>query len=504
MYKKVFAFLWSVGLLGQGLTTRAQSDSLIRPIESYVEIAGVGTSSQALPFWLRANQFGTVPLTGPFASLRIGSSADYKPTQVRSIDWGYGLELVANTNPISQQLILPQAYLKLRWHQLELYAGRRKTIIGLVDTLLTSGSYPMSGNALPLPTIQLGTRSFVALPFTSGIVSLYATYGHAWFESVNRKVEHTLLHQATFYLRLGKPAWSVRGVVGINHQVVWGGYSPYLSNDLSNNGNLPSSLKAYLYAVTALPYADASVDGNVTSFDETNRVGNHLGSVDLGLEFKLRQMAFLVYRQNPYDTGAIWYLTTIADGLNGVSVRREHPGQGWLSIERGLLEFLYTANQGGNQFVITDPYRRGKVNYFNNSQYIDGWTSRAHTIGTPFLTPEGDIRSNLPYGPIINNRVAVWHVGLSGRAGQRLQWLLKLSLSRNMGTYDAPFPSPLNQLSGLLQLTTSLRVPVLGTCQLVSRLAVDQGTFLPASTGAYLSLRKSWRSGGQLNRRRKM
>jgi hypothetical protein len=332
------------------------------------------------------------------------------------------------------------------------------------------------------------------VPFTKRILSIYATYGHAWFETANRKVEHTYLHQATFYARIGKPTWPVRFVGGINHQVVWGGYSPYLSNDLSNNGHLPSSFKAYLYAVTALSYSDASIDGNVTSFDETNRIGNHLGSLDLGAEFSLGGCTVLVYRQNPYETGAIWYLTTIADGLNGLSIRRKNQGDSFFSIDRGLLEFLYTANQGGDRFVIDDPYQRGKVDYFNNSQYKDGWTSRAHTIGTPFLTPEGDIRPNLPYGPIINNRVALWHLGLSGRVGHTVNWLLKVSESRNRGTYNAPFASPLDQFSALLQVTAPLHLPLLGDSQLTSRLATDQGSFLPRSTGVLISLQKSWQS----------
>ena len=471
-----------------------QADTVAKPVKTYVEAGALLTTGTAVPFWLRANQYGVVPLKGSLTTYRMGHFADYKPGNAARFDWGYGFELVGNVGQAGQQLILPQAYLKARWHQLELYAGRRKYMVGLVDTLLTSGSYAMSGNALPLPTIQLGTHGFVSVPFTKRILSIYATYGHAWFETVNRRVEHTLLHQATFYARLGKPTWPVRFIGGINHQVIWGGYSPYLGNDLSNNGYLPSSFKAYLYAVTALPYSDASIDGNVTSFDETNRIGNHLGSLDLGIEFMLGNCTFLVYRQNPYDTGAIWYLKTIADGLNGLSIRRQKQGEGFFTIDRGLIEFLYTVNQGGDRFIINDPNQRGKVNYFNNGQYMDGWTTRAHTIGTPFLTPEGDIRSTLPYGPIINNRVALWHVGLSGHIGRTAIWLLKLSESRNLGTYDAPFATPLDQFSALLQVTAPLHLPLLGDLQLMSSVATDQGTFLPRSTGAFISLQKSWQS----------
>lgn len=476
----------------------AQPDSVSRTTQAYTEIGALLTTGPMVPFWQRANQYGTVPLRGSFGTVQMGLSSDYRPSSSRQVDWGYGIEVVGNAGSLTKQVILPQAYVKARWRQLELYVGRRRTITGLVDTLLTSGAYAMSGNALPLPTIQLGTRGYVPLRFTKGLFSINATYGHAWFENENRKVQGTFLHQASLYVRLGKSSWPFRLYGGVNHQAVWGGHSSYLGSNVSNNGQLPSSLKAYFYVVTMLPSSDLSVDNNVTSFDETNRVGNHLGSLDVGAEFDVGDCTVLVYRQNPYDTGAIWYLTTIADGLNGISIRRRHQGNGFFSVDRGLVEFLYTANQGGNQFVIEDPQRRGKVDYFNNSQFIDGWTTHAHTIGTPFLTPEGDIRPWLPYGPIINNRVAVLHAGLSGHLGKETTWLLKASNSRNMGTYDAPFASTLNQFSGLLQVSGPVQLPVLGAIQLNTSVAIDQGTFLPNAAGFQVGLRKNWFAGTRI------
>ena len=476
-----------------------QLDTSARRTQAFVEVGALGKTGIAVPFWQRANQYGTVPLANSFATVRAGVSSDYRPGNSRQVDWGYGFEFVGNRGaiPTNERVFLPEVYVKARWRQLEIYAGRRKTIAGLVDTLLTSGAYAMSGNALPLPTIQVGTRGYVALPFTKGAISVNATFANAWFENVNRKVSNTLMQQSTLYFRVGKPTWAVRFFGGINHQVTWNGYSPYLSSSLSNNGQLPSGFKAYLYAITALPNSNASVDGNVTSFDETNRIGNHLGSLDMGAEFDLGDYTIFVYRQNPYDTGAIWYLTTIADGLNGLSIRRKTRGTGFISVDRTLVEFLYTANQGGSEFVIEDPQRRGKVDYFNNSQYIDGWTTRAHTIGTPFITPEGDVTPGHPYGPIINNRVSMVHAGANGWVGEKAVWSLKLSYSHNLGTYNAPLPSSPNQFSGLLTLSTPVQLPVVGLFHINATVATDQGALLPNSTGAYIGLRKNWASNTQ-------
>jgi hypothetical protein len=476
-----------------------QPDSLRRTTQAFVEAGALGKSGPAVPFWQRANQYGTVPLANSFVAVRAGISSDYRPGRNRQVDWGYGFDVVGNMGPIpaNQQVFLPEAYIKARWRQLEIYVGRRKTIAGLVDTLLTSGAYAMSGNALPLPTIQIGTRGYVPLPFTKGAISINATFANAWFETENRKVYHTLMQQSTLYIRIGRPSGAVRVYGGINHQVTWNGYSPYIASGLSNNGQLPSSFKAYLYAITSLPNSNAAVDGNVTSFDETNRIGNHLGSLDVGAEFDVGDYTIFVYRQNPYDTGAIWYLTTIADGLNGLSIRRKTRGASFISVDRALVEFLYTANQGGSEFVIEDPKRRGKVDYFNNSQYIDGWTTRAHTIGTPFLTPEGDINPAIPYGPIVNNRVSMVHAGVNGRVGEKAVWLLKLSYSQNLGTYNAPLPGFPRQFSGLLKVSAPVQLPVVGLLHINATVATDQGALLPNSTGGYIGLRKDWSSGRQ-------
>lgn len=491
-----FATLWLIVLWVFVSFPQAfgQQDSLVKPTQAFAEIGALVASGPSVPFWQRANQFGTVPLAGSFGTVRIGLSSDYRPQRSRKVDWGYGLEVVGNFGSLNQQVILPQAYVKARWRQLEVYAGRRKNIVGLVDTLLTSGSYAMSGNALPLPTIQFGTRGYAPLPFTKGFVSINASFGNAIFENANRKVINTYLNQSTFYVRLGKPTAAFRLYGGFNHQVVWGGYSSYLGADVSNNGHLPSNFKAYLYAITGLAYPTADVDGNVASIDELNRIGNHLGSLDLGAEFDVGNATILVYRQNPYDTGALFYLTTIADGLNGLSIRRKTKGTGFISVDRGLVEFLYTADQGGDVFVLGVSHLQGRVNYFNSSQFIDGWTTHAHTIGTPFLTPEGDIRPSIPYGPIVNNRVSLLHIGLSGMAGEKVNWQAKLSYSHNMGTYIAPLPGSPNQFSGLLKVYAPMQLPLLGATDINATLATDLGSLLPNSTGIYIGLRKNWPS----------
>jgi hypothetical protein len=473
-----------------------------------VEVGGYGVNGAQMPFWLRSNQWGSVPLSGSAGTVRVGiwgdhngnaqpdSSADRQSDARSKFGWNYGLDVVANSG-LDARVLLPEAYAGVRFGKFELFAGRRRQIVGLCDTLLTSGSYIGSGNALPLPKIQFGTIGYV--PILGGVLAFNAIYNHGWFANKDASgreliVRNTYLHQKTLYIRLGKPSWAFRLYGGVNHQVQWGGYAPSLPPGLANNGYLPSSLRAYQYVVTAQAYPDFTVDPNLSIIDVDNRVGNHLGSIDVGADVNIGSFNLFMYRQSLVESGSIFYLTSIADGLNGIRLRNNQPGDGFLTVDNVLLELFYSKSQGGPEFVIDDPKRRGKVNYFNHGQYQDGWIYENHTIGTPFLSPLADVRPNLRTGrAIVNNRVALWHAGLSGRVAQRVQWQMKLSYSQNLGTYDFAFPAGTNQFSGILSASSPLTLPVLGDCDLSASVAYDQGKLFYNSTGVFASLRKTVR-----------
>lgn len=429
--------------------------------------------------------------------MRLGAYADYRtaPTdstapKPRRFDWGYGVNVVANFGNTSQ-LIIPEAYAKVRFHQIELYVGRRREIVGLVDTVLTSGAYSWSGNALPIPKIQIGTVGYAPVKFTRGLIAINAMYSHGWFN--DGFVQQSYLHQKAVYGRLGKPNWRVKLYAGFNHQVQWSGYAPALANDpgLSENGYLASGTSSYLRVITTIRGADPyTTNTSVVSVDQGNRIGNHLGSFDGAMEFNIGTWQVMMYRQNLFETGALYYLTSIRDGLNGIRFQRRQPSTTRFSVDRFLLEYFYSKSQGGPEFVIEDPKRRGRTNNFNHSQYRDGWTYLGRTIGTPFFSQAGEVRSDLARTPITNNRVSLVHLAASGSVNQRIIWLLKLSFSQNFGTYDFTYPASLGQFSGLVQVAAPIKLPTLGNCQLNASLALDQGQLLYTSTGFYVGLRK--------------
>ena len=465
-----------------------------RVTQTHLEVGTLLSTAQT-PFWLRANQYGITPLKSPVMRLQAGIRSDYRPVDSSGrrpkADWGYAVDGVINVG-VTNQILLPEAHVKGRLGAFELYVGRRREIIGLVDTLLTTGAYAWSGNALPIPKIQLGIPVFTAVPFTKGVISVMGAFAHGWFENSDRIVIGSYLHQKYVYARLGKPTWRFRLYGGFNHQVVWAGQAPpgVLSPNLSNNGVLPSGIRYYPAVVFGSRGQWDRNDPNVTSFED-NRIGNHLGSLDFAADVDLTNWNLFAYRQFVYDDGSLFYGTNLADGLNGLRLKnRRHPTGEAFFLRQITAEFLYTESQGGDNFDVIDPELRGRDNYFNHGQFIDGWQYYKRTIGTPFLTPQGETRPSLP-NPIgiVNNRVSVVHVGLSGLINSRIEMTSRLSFSRNLGTYGEPFPTQPGQFSGLL--TAAVPTALFGGALLSGSLGIDLGELLPTSVGVCVGLRKT-------------
>lgn len=501
MTVRMFLIGWCSWLtLASVATVMAQPLSVKAPDVYQVEAGSFLSNSAKTPFWLRTNQYGTVPLNTPSATFRASFRADYDTARVRrrQFDYGYGLNVVANAvilSPGENPLLLPEVYGKVRFGVFEAYAGRRRELFGLADSALSSGSYSWSGNALPIPKIQIGIPQFTPIGFTRGWVSVMGQFAHGWMDA-SGFVNHSLLHQSSLYVQVGKPQSAVHLFAGFNHQAVWGGTSPDLYKlGLIKSERLPSSFRDYISVITGERGA-AGDTSKYTNFDLTNRVGNHLGTVDLGIDIDLGRYTLFLYRQNIYETGALFYLTNITDGLNGLRIRRNDPDA---LVHDLVFEFLNTVNQGGDIFVIEDPQKRGRNDYFNNAQFRDGWSYQHKTIGTPFITPYIYPDGTYPYGTFTNNnRVHVYHVGLSGTLPRlrlsllsgRLTYQAKFSFSQNLGSYIIRFPQPKQQFSGLVSVAAPLRL--LSGMALTASVASDVGELYPTTLGVYVGLRKSW------------
>ncbi len=450
--------------------------------EYNLSINTYGTTSTSLPFWYYANQYGVIPKTtssllvrASFSNVK-GDTAQHSWRQLRVL---YGVDGAFIVQKSSNNFKLIEGFGGLKYGPLELWYGRRLETTGFIgDTVLSSGSYSWSGNAPPFLKIQLAIPQYVSLPFLKGLISFKGSFAHGWLDTLavgyGRQVNKVkgYFHQKTLYVKLGLPHWKISLIGGFNHQAQWGG-----ENQIWPDGLKP--LDAWWSVIVGKPWMGS-------------RVGNHLGTLDVGVTWKLKNNKSLIFfRQNIFDDGSLYNFLNIQDGLQGVTFNNKSTPDytRTFTLEKINLEWLNTTSQGGDRFDLQQQIF-GRDNYFNHYVYSQGWSYKNEMIGTPFIPKQSDIPSPLPLITSLmtnNNRIQMIHVGASGWIDE-WKWLLKASFSHNLGTYDHPFPVAKRQFSGLLQIQKEL--PWLQGIDWTTSLGIDSGTLYNPSIGIHLGLRK--------------
>jgi len=394
-----------------------------------LEAIGGYTTPGRVPFWMRSNQYGSIPLDNASLSLIGAIKRDYSARKNHFLDWGAAIESRANVGNKSN-LKLIEGYGKVRMGFLEIKAGRSRQTIGLCDTSLTSGSFSLSGNALGIPQLQISIPEFQSLPFWGELLAFKGNFVHGWigetpqYQYLYTRVIplETYFHQKSLYGRFGKPGWKLKLYGGFNHQTFWGKEDIYYENYFTLSG-----LEDYLYVIAGKPYGTEHIG--------TSKIGNHLGSIDLGFEYSFAGFKVLAYRQNIYDIGALYYFANIRDGLNGLSIQNAKQSNSHFQWKKILIEFLFTKNQAGE---LWSPYApSGDENYYNNDQYVEGYSYKGIGMGNPLLGLGSSIREELPQDPhdfFVNNRVVALHLGFEASI-QKWNFLMKASYSQNYGTF---------------------------------------------------------------------
>lgn len=464
------------------------------PIRYELETGGMISTGKTLPFWMRTNQYGEVPLESGIVTFRGQLRKDYEKQEGKKhrFSYGYGARGVANVGR-TNELILPELYGKIRFGAFELYAGRRREIMGLVDSTLSSGSYIWSGNALPIPKVQISVPHYTPI-LKSGLIAMKGNFAHGWFGS-DEFTKSYFLHQKSIYVRLGRPEWHFRLHVGINHEAQWGGKpaEPYQEKKtgrwITSYGNNLSAYKHIVLGTPVHPEEAPDLFGEGSLNEAGNRAGNHLGSADIALEYDAPGVNIFLYRQSIYDDGSLFYLNNIQDGLNGIAFTRKNANQGILKL---VVEYLYTVSQGGGGSTDAPsaviPELRGRDNYFSNGIYKNGWTYNGGTIGTPFITPWTHLTGIDYKGSknrlIVNNRVKALMIAMQSRAGI-FDLTTRLSFSKNRGNYNIPLSA--NQTS--IQQTVSFPIR---SFTLQTGLYYDQGELLEKNLGLSVMLRREF------------
>lgn len=478
-----------------------------------LELHGGYTSNGVVPFWMRSNQYGSVPLDGGSGSFVVRANKTYrqpgewqgKQTDSVSLwDWGYGLEARTNIGKdVNVQLI--DAHAKVRFAMFEVKAGRSKDVMGLNgDTLLTSGNFAVSGNALGVPKVDISIPEYYRLPWFGGLFSFKGNFANGYMGKmeINPKTFkipvsdtelHTFLHQKSLYGRLAKTHWKLELFGGFNHQAQWGS-----EKKMYGNAYELSTLKTLWYVTSGKAYGTNSIP--------RSKIGNHQGSIDLGASYNFGGITLMAYRQTFYDVGALSKLANIKDGLNGITLTNNLYGNrdsswDWSKI---LFEFFYSKDQAG--YPWSKPTKSGDEDYYNNYQYLEGWSYLNKGMGSPLIVTAHTARegqANDPRDFFISNRVVAGHIGLSGHI-QKWNVLTKVTYAKHYGTFGTSeygkstggkFDIPHSELfTKVSQFSTIVKCerPLYNQVFISGTVALDQGKLLDNSLGLALQLRKTF------------
>lgn len=440
----------------------SQDSTIIYSLKLDASISNANT-----PFWLQSNRFGNIPTSGSFVSTQWGTYKIYNPGNPRLLQWSAGAELIGNVSKVNS-IFFSDLYIAGKLGIIELSIGHKREVGGIADTCMTSGSLAISGNSRPYPKIKISTPNFIKIIPSIDIVALKFSYSDGLLGSAKihygnvTHIPSLFMHQKSLYFRLGGPQYKLSLYAGFNHQAMWGGESKIFTGGLKQP-------EAYKYMVTGKPWAGS-------------RVGNHLGTIDLGAEWRGKDWEIFVYRQSIYEDGSLKNLSNVADGLNGLRFKRSKIDRNSNSIKFNviLLELINTKNQGGSIFDYNS-HIFGKDNYYNHYVYSQGWSYKDRSIGTPLIIPQSmnHAGSNSPTNDslfTINNRLLGLHLGLN-LAWKKVSFLVKSTYSQNFGTYDLPLVPKKNQFSILFRAQRN--IPVWKQSVVGVSLSADIGNLYP-------------------------
>lgn len=405
-----------------------------------------GVSGQDyLPHWLTANRFGILDDGDRAVGLtRVGASSVYRPNK----HWSFTMALDAvgkyNFAQYTSNLFLQQGYLQIKRGIFVFTGGRLEQTLGTHAEGLSSGSLAVSGNARPIPQLQLAVPGYRDVPFTKGFVSFKGTYTHGWLgNDKERNIKNSLLHEKSFYLKFGGK-FPLNFSAGLIHQVVWGGEDRKI-------GKLPASLRDYARVIMG-ESAEAVDLNNPLLGEAANALGDNMGVYDFGLHLRLKDKSILVYHQTPFEDWTGSRLFRNKDRLLGIYFQNGKENK-WL---KGIVyEFLYTKYQSGPSRPggandapgLKDSYGYdfgGRDNYYNNYLYKTGWVYLDRIIGTPLFYTKSRARRYIEgfVDPdekrfnfnVVNNRVVAHHIGIEGGSAL-LKYKLLATFTKNFGTY---------------------------------------------------------------------
>ena len=257
---------------------------------------------------------------------------------------------------------------------------------------LTSGSLLISYNAEPMQKI-----GFITSYDFKKNMKYSLNFGIAHAVLAKSKIYKTvpMLHEKFIYLNYFKDQNQFS--IGFVHEAMWGGSTEEYED-------FPHSFKDFLKVFI-------SADGPLLEGEpHANALGNHLGIWDFYYKRVINDKELKLYYQHFFEDTSGLRFDNKSDGLWGIELSN------FLKNTNILFEYLNTMNQNSNPPYVNE-------NYYNHSQYQEGWSYKGYGIGNPFINY------------LDNNPSKVFHMGIS--TNELNQYSYKLLLSRKIDTSDS-------------------------------------------------------------------
>lgn len=467
--------------------------------------AGIETNANTgdlAPYYIASGRGGT--LTQQYSALLHAAAAHGMDT-TRRLSWGFGAEVwggyasdadylrydngtFAPRDCHPSRLWLQQAYLEGKYRGVFITAGQKRLASPLLNDTLSSGDLVMSGNARPPVGLRAGFINFQNIPFTNGWLQIKGEAGYyrlgddAWLEDHYNYYNHFIttdywFHYKNIYLRTS-PDQPLVFTIGGQAASQFGGTATYYENGtVTRTVTMDADVKAFWRTMIAGSGGNSAGDSYVE--------GNHVGSWDILLEYKLpRQGLLRAIHQRIWEDGSGIGMLNGFDGLWGLEYRSGRPS--WLS--GAVIEYIDLTNHSGPVHWSPNDHEgtpipgqaTGSDDYYNNYIY-NGYHNRGMSIGSPFVA--SPLYNHDGYMRYRDNVMRGFHAAVTGNASDRVQYRLMGSYRKAWGTTAIPRDASVDDFSMMLEATYRHNA-----LEIKAQAAFDTGSLYGDNMGALVAV----------------
>lgn len=447
------------------------------------------SNGENTPLWFIANKQGLGSIRNNNAYLMAGV---FRPIEKeKTFSYGLGLELVG-TSRFESKFLIRQAYLDLKWHFLGATIGSKVRYGEFKNQELSSGALTFSGNSLPIPQVKIGIPEYVSIPGTKNWLSVrgYLVYGiftdGNWQEGfAGNNGYHTksvLFHDKAIFFKIGNEnKFPLTFDFGLEMPARFSGtLCNFIENGENVNKQLPHRLKDFWNVL--IP---TNGDDQTLGMDQTNIIGDMLGSWHFSLNYKVVNWNLRAYMEHHYnDHSQLFWEYGWKDGLWGLEATLPKNKL----VSSIVYEYLYSKDQTGPIYwdstqQIPDQIS-GADDYYNHGAYT-GWQHWGMAIGNPlFVSPIYNKDGCLYFR---SNRLIAHHIGISGNPSNEWKYRILFSYTDHWGTYNSPFEEVKYNANSLAEISYSPKQWKHWT--FTGAVAADKSDYIGNSWGGMITIR---------------